>query len=68
MNLLKSYRAIRATAARCAVSLWTIRTSAADNMWYSVCWSPELGLFVAVANTGTLNRVMTSRNMKMILG
>jgi hypothetical protein len=25
-----------------------------------VCWSPEAGLFVAVANTGTGNRVMTS--------
>ena len=39
---------------------WTIRTSAADNSWYSVCWSPELGLFVAVASSGTGNRVMTS--------
>jgi hypothetical protein len=25
-----------------------------------VCWSSELSLFVAVANTGTGNRVMTS--------
>jgi hypothetical protein len=25
-----------------------------------VCWSAELGLFAAVANTGTGNRVMTS--------
>ena len=39
---------------------WTIRTSAADNGWRSVCWSPELTLFVAVANSGTGNRVMTS--------
>ena len=41
---------------------WTIRSSAADNQWYSVCWSAELGLFCAVANdgTGTGNRVMTS--------
>ncbi|MDO9542684.1 MAG: hypothetical protein Q7J98_10220, partial [Kiritimatiellia bacterium] len=38
----------------------TIRTSAADSNWTSVCWSPELGLFCAVANTGTGNRVMTS--------
>ncbi len=38
---------------------WTARTSAADNQWYSVCWSPEAGLFVAVAFTGTGNRVMT---------
>ena len=39
---------------------WTIRTSAADNSWRSVCWSPELGLFCAVADSGTGNRVMTS--------
>ena len=42
------------------VSNWTIRTSAADNGWISVCWSPERGLFVAVAYSGTGNRVMTS--------
>ncbi len=39
---------------------WTSGASAADNQWTSVCWSPELGLFAAVANTGTGNRVMTS--------
>ena len=39
---------------------WTSRTSAADNSWQSVCWSPELTLFVAIANTGAGNRVMTS--------
>ena len=39
---------------------WTLRASAADNQWLSVCWSPELTLFVAVAQTGTGNRVMTS--------
>jgi len=38
---------------------WTIRSSAADILWYSVCWSAEAGLFVAVANTGAGNRVMT---------
>jgi hypothetical protein len=37
---------------------WTIRTSAADNYWRSVCYGN--GLFVAVATTGTGNRVMTS--------
>ena len=42
------------------VSNWTLRDSAADNEWYSVCWSPELGLFAAVAYSGTGNRVMTS--------
>jgi len=51
---LKSY------IGRLVVSNWTIRTSAADNGWLSVCWSPELTLFVAVAYTGTGNRVMTS--------
>ena len=39
---------------------WTARSSASDaNGWYSVCWSPELSIFVAVAYNGT-NRVMTS--------
>ena len=37
---------------------WTIRTSAANNNWYSVTYGN--GLFVAVASTGTGNRVMTS--------
>ena len=37
---------------------WTIRVSAADNDWYSVAYGG--GLFVAVAATGTGNRVMTS--------
>ncbi|GAH38474.1 unnamed protein product, partial [marine sediment metagenome] len=45
---------------RLVVSNWTIRTSAADNKWQSVCWSPELSLFCAVASSGTGNRVMTS--------
>jgi hypothetical protein len=41
---------------------WTFRTSAADNIWISVCWAKEAGtgLFVAVALSGTGNRVMTS--------
>ena len=37
---------------------WTLRTSAADNGWLGVTYGN--GLFVAVANTGTGNRVMTS--------
>ena len=37
---------------------WTSRTSAADNSWNSVCYGN--GLFVAVASSGTGNRVMTS--------
>jgi hypothetical protein len=37
---------------------WTARTSAADNNWTSVTYGN--GIFVAVANSGTGNRVMTS--------
>ena len=36
---------------------WTIRTSAADNDWRSVAYGN--GMFVAVASSGTGNRVMT---------
>ena len=44
-----------------AVSTWTIRTPASDTNWSSICWSPDLALFVAVAtSSGTGNRVMTS--------
>ena len=39
---------------------WTTRSSAANNGWYSVTWAAELGLLVAVAYTGTGDRVMTS--------
>jgi hypothetical protein len=38
---------------------WTGRSASDANSWFSVCWSPELSIFVAVAETGT-NRVMTS--------
>ncbi len=41
-----------------AQSTWTIRTSAADNNWLGVTYGN--GVFVAVAATGTGNRVMTS--------
>jgi hypothetical protein len=37
---------------------WTARTSAADNNWYGVTYGN--GLFVAIAASGTGNRVMTS--------
>jgi hypothetical protein len=41
---------------------WTTRTSAADISWTSVTWGGPTGqeTFVAVASTGTGNRVMTS--------
>ena len=42
------------------LSAMAARSSAADNNWYSVCWSPERALFVAVGISGTGNRVMTS--------
>jgi len=35
--------------------------AAPSDSWNAVCWSPELGLFVAVSDTGT-NRVMVSHN------
>ena len=44
-----------------AVQTWTARTVPEANAWRSVCWSPELSLFVAVSENGT-NRVMTSPN------
>jgi hypothetical protein len=41
---------------------WTNRVSSNEsNSWGSITWSPELGIFVAVAGSGT-NRVMTSSN------
>ena len=41
---------------------WLIQATPAnaDNDWASIAWSPELGLFAAVAITGVGNRVMTS--------
>jgi len=39
---------------------WTSQTSAADNNWRSVCYADTLGLFVAVAETGTDNRIAVS--------
>jgi len=38
--------------------VWTIRTSAADNQWLAVTFGS--GLFVAVSESGSSNRVMTS--------
>jgi alpha-tubulin suppressor-like RCC1 family protein len=43
-----------------SINTWISRTSAANNNWTSICFSRELNLFVAVSNTGTNNRVMTS--------
>ena len=59
---IAAYRALRATIGTVpdGAGTWTARTSAVDNSWYAVCWSPELSLFCAVSNSGTGNRVMTS--------
>jgi hypothetical protein len=40
---------------------WSIQTAASSGAWSSVCWSPELEVFAAVASTGS-GRVMTSPN------
>lgn len=39
---------------------WTLRAAAAANAWNSVTYAASLGLFVAVASSGSGNRVMTS--------
>jgi hypothetical protein len=43
-----------------AISSWTARTTPVDNNWRRVAWSPKLLLFVAISETGTGNRIMTS--------
>jgi hypothetical protein len=46
-----------------AVRNWRAATNSIDsNSHFSLCWSPELGIFVAVAHNGTVNRVMYSTN------
>ena len=42
------------------VATWIGRTSATDNNWRWVCRAEPLGLFVAVSETGTGDRIMTS--------
>jgi hypothetical protein len=44
------------------VSLWEARAAPNANFWYSVCWSAELGIFVAVSLGTNTSRVMTSPN------
>jgi hypothetical protein len=46
---------------------WTVRSSAANNGWRSVCWSPKLAMFVAVSEDGTGNRVMIWSFSKLTL-
>jgi hypothetical protein len=42
---------------------WTSRSASEASDWGSVTWSPELGLFVAVADFAATNKVMTSKSM-----
>jgi hypothetical protein len=41
-------------------SAWGVWSAATDDTWNSVCWASQLGLFCAVASSGTGTRVMTS--------
>ena len=50
-----------------AGTTWQIRVSAADNNWLSVCLHTPTGRLVAVANSGTGNRVMTSDETEKVL-
>jgi hypothetical protein len=59
LSLIKRNRSSYANANN-AMSSWIGRVSSNEtNSWGSICWSPELGIFVSVAYGGT-NRVMTS--------
>lgn len=57
-----SYRWQRCETASVAGVTWTSRTSAADNVWRSVTWGGPASqqAFVAVAQSGAGDRVMTS--------
>ena len=39
---------------------WLASTTPADNNWFAICWAAELGLYCAIAQTGSGNCVMTS--------
>jgi hypothetical protein len=43
-----------------SVSAWQLRSHVANKEFRGCCWSPELGLFVAVSSIGTNDRVVTS--------
>lgn len=55
-NRIKTSRTI---ANKC-VSTWTTRTMGGTGNWDSICWSPELGLFVTLNNTTTTSGIQTS--------
>ena len=60
LNSINKLNKLSSTQINNSINTWISRTSAIDNDWTSICYSPELNLFVAVSNTGTNNRVMTS--------
>ena len=41
-------------------SSWLTSTTPADNNWFAICWAAELGLYCAIAQTGSGNSIMTS--------
>lgn len=44
---------------------WVAQSTPVDNTFRDICWSPELGLFCAIADTGTISTiVMTSPDGK----
>ena len=45
-----------------AVSTWNVKTTPNNYDYYGVCWSAELGIFVAVSYNGGYNGAMTSRD------
>jgi hypothetical protein len=56
---LFSAKAASSTLGVLATRAWRAVAAAEANAWQAVCWSPELGLFVAVSSAGD-HRVMTS--------
>jgi hypothetical protein len=44
------------------VNNWIPRNAAVNEQWQSICYSTELNLFVAISNSGTSNRIMTSND------
>jgi hypothetical protein len=55
----KRIRTSRANALNCA-STFTIKSLPNNLNWWGVCWSPELGLFAAVANNSSNNNIFIS--------
>jgi len=39
---------------------WAAQTASLKGLWYDICYSPDIGLAVAVGEAGVTNRIMTS--------